>query len=1206
MPNETILQENVRSPIDGTEFVRLATPGTNWKATLASIIAQLGTGQTTGISSFATPAAAQSGTIADSASFVKVEGFKTPGDGGAATYQRVNSLPSLYVGDGSTIPFVPPSFTSGGFPVLCFSTTTTNQATIGPSSAPILAGCLTFAVIFLWQNASPPASFTDSAGNVYLLATTVPPGFSVAALYYCANPVFAPVGTTFSVPVSGGTRAVSIYCVPGFTGAVLDQTAILQDTTDPSTGITITTGALTASPQFVIGAVWDGGSPVFTTAGPTYTQPAGWTDITPPTSGNNPVACIVTNNTNPVTYHPTWLSHGSPPFGSGPIGFVATFKTFPKPALDASFWSLMPSFPLHTAAFGIDPTAPDNVTPFRTFGRYFGKIAQASGGVGAERAGTPQTGTVTISIANPAVITVSPPWFQNHGLHAGQMISFQTTGLLPTGIVANQIYFIQYGTVTPTTFQISTSPLFDPLVGVSGGSATVPKGTSVVTSGSQSGTHSYTTYGQSWNDFVLDPGIYAASQNQFLGLGTGIQKWRCFGYGARIETNADIFGSCGNDINAATGGSTFAYSTQFQTTSEVHTSGNFPNSITLVTAAKAANFYPNSWVALMAIEQQASADGNWNPAIFEYVKVQSADPGTGIITFWDRIQYNYRSTYPQFKSQSFALTGASDGPATIVQFSDAFDQEIEIYGVSFYGVTEETVGGVYSIRMIDCDIYGWAFDSGPSPVFVRRFEMQNCRFHNCVPELDKMIDTMVYVDCDFDQTSFLRWQSASINKAVVDRCKMMGGLSGTPKDLTIRDSYIAGTFTYGPVYGSTQRMTLINTHIERILNNDQASTVVILGTAGANSFVNGTIKFASGVTGIYGTWNGPNTVSVCPAPWAQPGAKMIIEVSANITTSGNVNPTTGGGTCGMVATFTVLDVYTDGPGSFCIDTDMAALPNMAVTATGTIAGTTLTVTSFSPVNANLLIGSSVVGGTLPGGTIITADHGGLPGTNTGTFTLSGSPPANAAPTAYTVTPTLNFLPHPCPRLTMVNCTGGRFATDMAGAPPDIPMFSYFKRAYSGQVLATAFHDSDLNLAGNLLSWTINVIRPYTGAGANYICLISIGGFATSGGITYPTFIQQTIDLKTAGLRTITAAGVSGSVGADSIAAIPFWISGKHNVIIGISPTFVPNGGDTLANMPHFIMQAQTDQGLAASMTTNTSTSGVETLADTTTQAAQPF
>jgi hypothetical protein len=441
---------------------------------------------------------------------------------------------------------------------------------------------------------------------------------------------------------------------------------------------------------------------------------------------------------------------------------------------------------------------------------------------------------------------------------------------------------------------------------------------------------------------------------------------------------------------------------------------------------------------------------------------------------------------------------------------------------------------------------------------------------------------------------------------VVDRCKMMGGLSGTPKDLTIRDSFIAGTFTYGPVYGSTQRMTLINIHIERIINNDQASTVVFLGTPGANTFVNGTIKFASGVTGIYGQWNGPNTVSVCPAPWAQPGAKILIELSSNVSTGGNVNPTNSGGTCGMMTCFTVLDVYTDGPGNFCIDTDMAALPNTAITVTGTVAGNVLTVTAISPVGAYLLRGAFITGGILPANTIITGDNGGMPGPNTGNFTLNNSVTIST-PTAFTATLNMNFLPHPCPRLTMVNCTGGRFATDMAGAPPDIPMFSYFKRAYAGQVLATAFHDGDINLAGNLLSWTINVIRPYTGAGANYVCQFFVGGFAASGGITYATFIQQIIDLKTPGVRTITATGVTGSVGADSIAAIPFWLSGKHFVTIGISPNFIPNGGDTLANMPLFVMQAQTDQGIGfASMTVDTARTGVDTFSDTTTQTGQPF
>jgi hypothetical protein len=33
------------------------------------------------------------------------------------------------------------------------------------------------------------------------------------------------------------------------------------------------------------------------------------------------------------------------------------------------------------------------------------------------------------------------------------------------------------------------------------------------------------------------------------------------------------------------------------------------------------------------------------------------------------------------------------------------------------------------MRMVDCDIFGWAFDSGPSPVLLQRFTMENCRFY---------------------------------------------------------------------------------------------------------------------------------------------------------------------------------------------------------------------------------------------------------------------------------------------------------------------------------------------------------------------------------------------------------------------------------------------------------------------------------------------
>lgn len=75
---------------------------------------------------------------------------------------------------------------------------------------------------------------------------------------------------------------------------------------------------------------------------------------------------------------------------------------------------------------------------------------------------------VTISIANPAVATLS-----GHNLIAGQAIRFYTTGALPTGITAGLTYYVLTTSLTSSTFKFSTS---------AGGSA-------VVTTGTQSGTH---------------------------------------------------------------------------------------------------------------------------------------------------------------------------------------------------------------------------------------------------------------------------------------------------------------------------------------------------------------------------------------------------------------------------------------------------------------------------------------------------------------------------------------------------------------------------------------------------------------------------------------------------------------------------------------------------------------------------------------------
>lgn len=78
--------------------------------------------------------------------------------------------------------------------------------------------------------------------------------------------------------------------------------------------------------------------------------------------------------------------------------------------------------------------------------------------------------TVTMTIASPCVVT-----WNGHGLDDGDPFSLATSGALPTGLTAGTGYFVKK--IDGNTFNL----------------ATTPGGTSIVTTGSQSGTHTGTS-----------------------------------------------------------------------------------------------------------------------------------------------------------------------------------------------------------------------------------------------------------------------------------------------------------------------------------------------------------------------------------------------------------------------------------------------------------------------------------------------------------------------------------------------------------------------------------------------------------------------------------------------------------------------------------------------------------------------------------------
>lgn len=105
--------------------------------------------------------------------------------------------------------------------------------------------------------------------------------------------------------------------------------------------------------------------------------------------------------------------------------------------------------------------------------------------VSGVQTGDATAGTFTMTIASPAVVTKTA-----HGLLSGSQIIFTTTGALPTGVSANKPYYVLTDSLTADTFKFSDTP----------------GGTAIISTGSQSGTHTLKPKGQPLSVYYSEAG----------------------------------------------------------------------------------------------------------------------------------------------------------------------------------------------------------------------------------------------------------------------------------------------------------------------------------------------------------------------------------------------------------------------------------------------------------------------------------------------------------------------------------------------------------------------------------------------------------------------------------------------------------------------------------------------------------------------------
>lgn len=585
---------------------------------------------------------------------------------------------------------------------------------------------------------------------------------------------------------------------------------------------------------------------------------------------------------------------------------------------------------------------------------------------------------------------------------------------------------------------------------------------------------------------------------------TGLKKARLMGYGAtfRSDNNQPALGAAGGVTPA--GICHKGLSDPKGCSGRIASVSAGASSITLLDKSLCSRFVAGRWAVVTGFDLQGAFNTPYgyppNPHFFDYVQIKSTDScvSDGQVVLGSPLKNSYLSTWPQFNTGN-TFEADQGGPATLYALDSNWGGQVDIRGVTIESSNQSIYQG-RSVTLRDVTMIG---ANCVIPSQNETFTMINSTGSNCAIEVDKIIDTLSYQGTTLRRLMF---QSSSTNTLRWEGGSLILGLNGTPKVAKINDlttpNVRLGPYAYGTATSATCSNCAIINEITGfgLLENGP-------GGVGANQFY----SVRSGV------FSYPNAVNV--TGFADNGSgKVRLTVPSTVGwVSGAAAGKSGlfakckvpcvGGVVITVVDGTTIDLLSNNFADFTW-TGGGFLFNSAEQARWAVPGTNVLPIAFLGPGAPAF---QVIGVTQDrdGVHIATTLSGGYP-----VMPLNGGRVSNILVQA--------------PQWTCTNCTGNvQMTHDFAQAPPNIPIFSYANRTWTNDTTLSA-----IRLWGMVTRFRINVTQAYAGT-ANPM-QFKLSGFAYPSNATALKGWSALIDLRTAGLRTITPAGVTCDTGSGPV------------------------------------------------------------------------